>query len=87
MEPCYLEAVGGGQAALFPEAEGALQLLCGAQGERVGPAQAAQQGQAGREARQVVAAWDTGKKGGWGWVTCSLSLPCSSPTPTGSACV
>lgn len=25
--PCYLEAVGGGQATLLPEAEGALQLL------------------------------------------------------------
>lgn len=56
--PCYLEAVAGGQPALLPEAEGALQLLGGAQGEGVGLAQAAQQGQAGREGGQVVAAWD-----------------------------
>lgn len=62
--PCYLETVGGRQAALFPEAEGALQLLGGAQGKCVGLAQAAQQGQAGREAGQVVAAWDTGRMEG-----------------------
>lgn len=44
---CYLEAVGGGQAALLPEAEGVLQLLGGAQGAGAGLGQAAQQGQAG----------------------------------------
>lgn len=43
----YLEAVGSGQAALLPEAYGALQLLRGAQGEGVGLVQATQQGQAG----------------------------------------
>lgn len=57
--PRYLEAVRGGQAALLPEAEGALQLLGRAQRERVGLIQATQQGQAGREAGQVVTTWDT----------------------------
>lgn len=58
-QSCYLEAVGGGQAALLPEAEGGLQLLQGAQREGVGLVETTQQDQAGREAGQVVAAWDT----------------------------
>lgn len=80
--PCYLAAVGGGQATLLPEAEGTLQLLRGAQGEGVGLTQATQQGQAGREAGQVVATWDKWDKekkaaqGEGGWPVCS-PLPCS----------
>lgn len=66
-QSCYLEAVGGGQAALLPEAEGRLQLLRGAQREGVGLVQATQQDQAGREAGQVVAAWDTREECGSGW--------------------
>lgn len=58
-QSCYLEAVGGGQAALLPEAEGGLQLLQGAQREGVGLVETTQQDQACREAGQVVAAWDT----------------------------
>lgn len=53
--PLYLEAVGGWQAALFPEGQRALELLCWAEWESAGLAQATQQGQAGGEASQVVA--------------------------------
>lgn len=73
----YLEAVGGRQAALLPEAKRALQLLRGAQGQGVGLGQATQQGQAGREAGQVVAAWDT--RGGL-WLRLGVSH-CSSLPP------
>lgn len=51
----YLEAMGGRQAALFPEGQRALELLGRAEWESVGLVQATQQGQAGREAGQVVA--------------------------------
>lgn len=51
----YLEAVGGRKAALFPEGQRALELLCRAEWESAGLAQATEQGQAGRETGQVVA--------------------------------